>query len=154
MQWSDTTEFWADTIRTVVLGVLGALAATFLLSRFSDSDKTVRDIRAQAVEKFLIDSNAYSSAVYDLCKNGGKDALARYESTLANYHGSRDTLTVYFDDDEFRSRVQDIEKKEEVLFAICKDGKVNEEKWVTLRNELKAANLNLARSAVKRNRPF
>lgn len=47
--------------------------------------------------------------------------------------------TVYFDDDEFTSRVQDIGKKEEALLAICKDGKVNEEKWVTLRNELKPA---------------
>jgi hypothetical protein len=154
MQWSDTTKFWADSIRTIVFGILGALAATFLLSRYSDSDKTVRDIRAQAVEKFLINSNAYSSAVYDLCKNGGKDALAHYESTLADYHGSRDTLTVYFDDDEFRSKVQDIGKKEDALFAICKDGKINEEQWATLRNDLKAAHLNLARSAVKRNKPF
>jgi hypothetical protein len=154
MQWSDSKRFWAESLRTVVFGVLGALAATFFLSRYSESDKTVRDIRAQAIEKFLIDSNVYSSAAYDLCKNGGSAALAHYESTLENYHGSRDTLTVYFDDDEFRSRVQDIGQKEAALFSVCKDGKVNDDKWTALRNDLKAANLNLARIAINRNKPF
>jgi hypothetical protein len=63
-------------------------------------------------------------------------------------------LTVYFDSDEFRSRVQDIGKKEEALRSVCKDGHVSEERWVTLRNDLKAANFNLARTALKRNKPF
>jgi hypothetical protein len=154
MKWNDSTRFWVESLRTVVFGVIGALAATFLLSRYSDSDKTVRDIRARAIERFLTDSNIYSAAAWELCDKGGDDALTRYYSTLENYHGSRDTLTVYFVDDEFRSRVQDMGTKEEMLFSVCKDGKVNKEKWMTLRNDLKAAHLNLARSAVKRNKPF
>lgn len=153
-QWSDTKRFWAESARTAVFGVLGAVAATFLLNTYADSDKTVRDIRVHAVERFLIDSNMYTAAAWDLCKNGDNSALGRYDSTLENYHGSRDMLTVYFDSDEFRSRVQDIGKKEEALRSVCKDGHASEERWVTLRNDLKAANFNLARTALKRNKPF
>jgi|SRR5579864_44124 len=153
-QWSDATKFWAESMRTVVFGIMGAIAATVVLGRYADSDKTLRDIRAQAIERFLINSNEYSAAAYDLCKNGGEGALMRLQSTIAGYHGSREMLTVYFDDDQFRSIAQNTENEEDELYNVCKNGHVPQEQWVTLRNDFKAANLNLAKTAVKRNKAF
>jgi hypothetical protein len=61
-QWSDATNFWAESMRTAVFGIIGAIAATVVLGRYADSDKTLRDIRPQAIERFLINSNEYSAA--------------------------------------------------------------------------------------------
>ncbi|HKW18585.1 MAG TPA: hypothetical protein VJO35_13845 [Terriglobales bacterium] len=102
-QWSDATKFWAESMRTAVFGIIGAIAATVVLGRYADSGKTLQDIRAQAIERFLINSNEYSAAAYDLCKNGGESPFMRLQSTIAGYHGSREMLTVYFADDQFRS---------------------------------------------------
>jgi hypothetical protein len=104
-------------MRTAVFGIIGAIAATVVLGRYADSDKTLRDIRAQAIERFLINSNEYSAAAYDLCKNGGEGALMHLQSTIAGYHGSREMLTVYFDDDQFRSIAQNTENEEDGLYT-------------------------------------
>jgi len=36
-QWSDATKFWAESLRTAVFGIIGAIAATVLLGRYADS---------------------------------------------------------------------------------------------------------------------
>jgi hypothetical protein len=102
-QWSDTKRFWAESARTAVFGVLGAAAATFLLNTYADSDKTVRDIRVHAVERFLIDSNIYSSAAWD--RRGNRQSGGRVPVYTVPIWGPerdfRPTPAVVFDTTQF-----------------------------------------------------
>jgi hypothetical protein len=78
----------------------------------------------------------------------------RLRSTIAGITAPGEMLTVYFEDDQFKSIAQTTENEEDKLYNVCKNGLVPQEQWVTLRNDFKAANFNLALTAVKRNKAF
>jgi hypothetical protein len=152
--WTDSRKFWAETIRAMVFGLIGAAAATIFLGVYADADRVQRDIRAKSIDSFLIASNQYTATAYDFCSrsNGDDDVKKLFESTVVdNYHAAIFRMGLYFANDDVRSKVDMIKDKETRLFKVCKEDNSPRENWQQLRCDLKKANEDLAKAAIETN---
>jgi hypothetical protein len=61
--WTGSKKFWMETLRAVVLGAVGALVATFILGKYSDYDKALRESRIKAIDESMASSSTRTSTL-------------------------------------------------------------------------------------------
>ncbi|WP_047495405.1 hypothetical protein [Terriglobus sp. TAA 43] len=119
-KWTDSEKFWAETWRTLTLGLLGAVATAFILGQMTDKLKLQREQKSQALAMFLEKSHAYTAQVSDFCKHNDRVNEDVFKSkTIDDYRLSMDLVELYF----LRSPVQPLlsaaRSDTNLLFGMC-----------------------------------
>jgi hypothetical protein len=124
-KWSDAKKFYAETARTIVLGVLGALAANFILNRLADREKMQRDLRSQALAGFIEKSSNYTTQLSDFCLHNGRvDDNVFKSKTVDDYNLSMAVLELYFRKEPTVQKViANARAQEQKVFPKCNNQK-------------------------------
>jgi len=149
--WDDAKKFKAETARTVVLALVGALATTLILKEIEKKsaygaqvDSTKLSIKSKVVEEFLTHAYFYTSTASDAC-NGKAAAIDSFKNEkYDNYRNAANRLNVYFDG-KLASEVKELGDKAKKLKDACNEP---ETVWEPIRQDLKEANNRLAIEAL------
>lgn len=153
--WDDRTKFIAETVRTIVLGILGALAVLIAVKPWeanlaynAEVEKARLTLSAKVVDDFLAAAYLYTSVAYDAC-SGNADAQRRYQGELFDrFRAAQNRLSIYFaSEPTVQVRGNNLQDKTQVLFEACKSG-ASKDTWEAARLELKAASNSLAQEAL------
>lgn len=112
--WSKKQLFWAETLRTVILAILGALLAFIILKPFENKtayegeiNKKKLELKNEVIHDFLGVSYAYTSEVYDVLKCDSVKEKARCENLKKEinkkydiYRKEQNRMRVYFEEVE------------------------------------------------------
>ncbi len=154
--WDDSKKFVAETIRTILLGTAGAVAALLILKPWekgieyqAELDKTKLSIVSRVIDDFLAASYRYTSVAYDACR-GNKEAIGVFQGgAFDNFRSAENRLSVYYGNAEhLRPALDDVQKLTGELGRLCNEG-APKEKWEAARKALKEANNKVALSALK-----
>jgi hypothetical protein len=129
--WSEREKFRAETWRTVLLGVLGSVAALWILKPWEQRADfagevlaTKLRIKADAVEQFSLASYAYTVAAYKPCRDTSDTEAKRVWETEANVgvHMARSRLARTFDDTDVTKQLAEIVRMSNELHTLCTKG--------------------------------
>jgi hypothetical protein len=156
-QWSDSKKFRAETWRKVILAIIGALAAIWILkpserrAEFAGEVLSTKlKIRADAVEQFSTASYAYTVAAYKACRSRpDSDAMSVFENEAnEQVRLARNRLARSFDNVDLTSQLTDAENLSDKLHRMCKNQPADPN-WEQVRHELKQKDVDLAGNAWK-----
>jgi hypothetical protein len=150
--WSDGKKYWMETCRTVVLAVLGGIAAIQLLKPREQKIafagevlSTKLRIRADAIEQFTAASYAYTVAAYKACKYPlDKGAMDSFETNQNEQRTlARMRLERSFDLVPLTHSLRDIDNVADSLHRMCRSS-APYDTWNDLRRELQRKNADVA----------
>lgn len=109
--WDDAKRFHAETVRTLVLAVVGAVAGLLIIQPWQDRSKTALETRAKVIDEFLIASQKHFFVVFDACRSlSGTDLEVRLRAdTFREYTLVSRRLQMFFND----KRLLDLAKRTE-----------------------------------------
>jgi hypothetical protein len=158
-KWDDSQKFTAETVRTIVLAVIGAIAAVIVLKPAENSvdyaaelDKTKLSIRSRVVDEFLTASYQYTAVAYDAC-GGDPEAMKKFRGgSVDAFRTARNRLVVYFDGGEtFGSQLAAVDEATAALKELCISNvtPTAKDQWEVVRQRLRGADNDLAIAALK-----
>lgn len=154
--WDDSTKFWRETLRTIALGVIGAVAAILLLKPWeknieyqAEVVRTRLNISAQVVDQFLAASYRYTAIAYDAC-SGDQEAIKVFQGDAIDaFRSAQNRLDVYFGSGEpLKKKMDAVRQATSKLGQLCNAGAPKNE-WEPVRQSAKTANNELAVQALQ-----
>lgn len=170
-EWNDRTKFTAETVRTVLLAVAGAAAATLivkpseLLAAYrGEVARTQLAVRAKVIDDLCTSSTRYTAAAHDACRAYAKTddtrtdderrTISLFESEVVDtYRRDLERVSVYFNDSAgVRAEVDRARALQRQFYWEC-TRRPPSANWDSTRDSLKAANHCLAMLALSELNP-
>lgn len=151
MAW-EPKEFWAETLRTVVLGVVGAIASILYIERSQEQWRLLTETSMKVVDDFVTSGYDYTAKIYDGCKrNPDPETIKALEKDITDrYRTDLERLRVYFGRNQsVVSRAAKVDALYAQMGKLCVHSKTDYWIWGPVREQLKIANRCLAQAALK-----
>jgi hypothetical protein len=68
-KWDERQKFVAETWRSVIFGIIGAVFATWVLGNATDDAKFQRENKVKALNEFIYKSSAYTATAADFLQS-------------------------------------------------------------------------------------
>ena len=150
--WNTKTKFWAETLRIIIIGIIGGwIAHTYLDPQKRNAEATVRYkaelakqklvIQTKIIDEFFDLSYSYTTNIYDLLNKEEDVDKDKIESFYDDYRSVQNLVGIYFKDlDSVDIKLKKIEQTTNALFKYTKDKLSVREQWNPVRDELKRQN--------------
>lgn len=152
--WTDRDKFWADTWRTIILGVIGVFCVTVIFGTLSDEKKFERENKVKALDTFIYKSSAYTAVAADFCRTKDSSVDSRFKSTMVDdYNIAGTALRIYFRDGNLDRKIEEAHLQAKKVFDLCnthEEPRPSKDLWSTPLDELKKMNLDIAHYSMSR----
>jgi len=160
-EWSEAKKFSYESIRMLVLAILGFLATFIIVQPWEnkiDEEVFLKQeyikIKNEVITSFLKTSYVYSSSIYKVLFEKGTlddDTIAVYELSYNNYRVDLNRMILYFRIRESREYYALVTKSNELRYKLRQiyNGEVDSKGWRLIRTEFIISNNKLAEIALK-----
>lgn len=143
----------AETWRSVIFGILGAVFATWILGNATDDAKFQRENKVKALNEFIYKSSAYTATAADFCRVRDPETDKAFKSTIVDeYRVSINALDLYFEDRTLSGKADNARKAADALFEMCnthEKSRPSMDQWKPAHDSLKEIDNDIATYALK-----
>ncbi|MEM6686047.1 MAG: hypothetical protein AAF617_09715, partial [Bacteroidota bacterium] len=142
--WNEQTKFWAETLRIIILAVVGGfIAFTWLdpnerkkeyeLNYEAEIDKQKLLIRTDVIDSFFKSSYMYTSILHD--RLDGEDVDSdEFEKVYDDYRSQQNLIKIYFQNiKDVDTKLSEIKALTDKLFDLRKDSLRKKSEWTSKR---------------------